>query len=420
MDGAWGFINSEGEVVIEPRFDYAFPFRNGFTVVREGDYRTGKRAFMNERGELLTDFVFDRAYHFHNGFGNGVIDGQWLFVAPDGSSPGLRRYDAITVFEEGHAGVRTDSDEGRLWGLINEAGELVLPLGYERLRYAGEGYWWVGRSYSEYALYQPGEPAPEEFPYSGYRNFTDGYAAISIPDGSDERHELINERREVVFQSSGEIYGFSEGIIVRRGAGGREYVRLDGTPVTDELFYSARPFTDGVATVSVGTSWRDQKWGILDRDGRFVTPTRYSYLYEFNEEGIARYRVDDLFGFVTREGRELTPPRWDNTGEFSDGLCPVLRDGNWGYIDTSGELVIPLQYDYAWDFGNGYAVVRYGDRETGERLYINRDGEPLTGDRFDWAYNFQAGLAHIAEGEFESGMFGYLNDDGEVVWEPTH
>ena len=36
-----------------------------------------------------------------------------------------------------------------------------------------------------------------------------------------------------------------------------------------------------------------------------------------------------------------------------------MRDGNgkWGYIDKTGEAVVPCQYDLAYDFSEGFAIV---------------------------------------------------------------
>jgi hypothetical protein len=416
----WGFIDAQGSIVIEPRFDYAFPFRNGFTVVRTGEERTGKRAFLNASGELITGFVFDRAYHFVNGFGTAVMDGKWGFIRPDGTTVGSFRYDRVLSFQDGFAGVRVDSDSGRLWGMIDAAGREVLPPAYQRLSYAGEGRWWVGRSGNEYALYRPGDPAPSEFPYAAASRLRDGRAIVSIADTPSNVYRVITTDERVVYESTARIESISGDIMIQRTDEGRRYVRLDGAPIIDRAFYSARPFSNGVAQASVGTSWSNQQWGILADDGSFLMPTRYPYLGAFDGNGIARYRIGDRFGFVTDEGRELTPPLWDNTGEFSDGRCPVLQNGLWGYVDTSGDLVIPLQYDYAWDFGRGFAVVRYGDEETGQRLYIDPQGEPLTGDGYDWAYNFAGSLAHVAEGDFHTGTFGYIDEDGNLVWEPSN
>src|SRR4051812_20525185 len=37
-------------------------------------------------------------------------------------------------------------------------------------------------------------------------------------------------------------------------------------------------------------------------------------------------------------------------------------DRKWGYIDTTGKLVIQYQFDQAWGFGDGLASVKIGER----------------------------------------------------------
>ena len=55
----------------------------------------------------------------------------------------------------------------------------------------------------------------------------------------------------------------------------------------------------------------------------------------------------------------------------SQELLPVKKDGKWGYINESGEVIIPAAFDYALDFRDGFAVARIED------LYgvINSNGQ---------------------------------------------
>ena len=52
---------------------------------------------------------------------------------------------------------------------------------------------------------------------------------------------------------------------------------------------------------------------------------------------------------------------------FSEGLCCVLKEKStggymFGYIDTTGKLVIPYQFDDADFFQSGVARVKKGDK----------------------------------------------------------
>ena len=51
-----------------------------------------------------------------------------------------------------------------------------------------------------------------------------------------------------------------------------------------------------------------------------------------------------------------------NDNMFSAGKLAVQKDGLWGYMDSSGEMVIDAQYDEAKPFCGNYAVVTLGDK----------------------------------------------------------
>lgn len=44
--GKWGFCTQSGRMVIKPKYDNAFPFRDGFAAVE----RDGKWGYINEQG----------------------------------------------------------------------------------------------------------------------------------------------------------------------------------------------------------------------------------------------------------------------------------------------------------------------------------------------------------------------------------
>lgn len=54
---------------------------------------------------------------------------------------------------------------------------------------------------------------------------------------------------------------------------------------------------------------------------------------------------------------EYIAPQYEDARQFSDGLAAVKKNGKWGYIDYDNNVVIDFQYDYAWDFNEGYAIV---------------------------------------------------------------
>ncbi|MDD4779936.1 MAG: WG repeat-containing protein [Tissierellia bacterium] len=118
-------------------------------------------------------------------------------------------------------------------------------------------------------------------------------------------------------------------------------------------------------------------------------PSDYDYIYH---SPYAIFKVDDkLYAIgVTLEGEVLTPEGYDMLGyyyEFQYGLLQVMKDGKLGFLDSSFEVAIPLEYTglaYSNNitanppcFMDEVACVSRGekliliDREGNELLYFN-------------------------------------------------
>lgn len=54
---------------------------------------------------------------------------------------------------------------------------------------------------------------------------------------------------------------------------------------------------------------------------------------------------------------EIITPTYEDARTFSEGLAAVKRGDKWGYINESGKVVIDFQYDRAYSFSEGKALV---------------------------------------------------------------
>lgn len=61
IDGKWGFVNKNGEVVIEAKFESAHSFANSFAAVG----KDGKWGFINTDGEIIIDCIFEDVKDFN-------------------------------------------------------------------------------------------------------------------------------------------------------------------------------------------------------------------------------------------------------------------------------------------------------------------------------------------------------------------
>lgn len=172
---------------------------------------------------------------------------------------------------------------------------------------------------------------------------------------------------------------------------------------------STTPFSEGMAAVGVNPA-------------RFAPPN----------PGKAMEWSPTKWGFIDSTGTMVIPANYWSVGSFSHGLAPVLvggsagdmctgpRGGSWGYINKRGELVIKPAYQGADEFSEGLAVVHVKDQGAG---YIDTTGKMVIEPRqFSVAWSFHDGVARI-RGSEELGNpgwhdFGYIDKQGKVTLFP--
>lgn len=160
----------------------------------------------------------------------------------------------------------------------------------------------------------------------------------------------------------------NEGYIVVREGGLLGYVDSDGKQITDIKYTNALAMSNGLARVAI-----EGKWGFIDNTGKEVIPLGLDGATDF-VDGYAAYKQGNLWGVLSKDNKFITEPLYSWVGNESDGLIPVCKDGKYGYIDTSGVVVIPLEYDYApMVYEDGVAVVAKGQYMS----LITKEGKKL-------------------------------------------
>jgi hypothetical protein len=87
-------------------------------------------------------------------------------------------------------------------------------------------------------------------------------------------------------------------------------------------------------------------------------------------------------------------------------LRPIQQDGKWGYIDSSGKIVIKPQFAWAEEFSEGLAAF---ENEDGKHGYIDEMGRVVIEPKFDNWTEFSEGLAAVSV-DFE---WGYIDKTGK-------
>lgn len=349
----YGLIDINGNEVIAPKYDYMETVHEGMAVIG-----------MNTDGNRYT--------------GTNGVD-KYGFVNTNGVEVVPPTYDAAYRFSDGRAAVTNKLVSGtitwgdyelpvieNLYGFIDKTGKMVIPMEYSScasFRVGTGGYNYVG--------------------------FSDGLACVS----KDGKYGAIDVNGNVVipftFQS---LHSFHEGLAYfsdynKNTAG---FVDKTGKQVFS-LDYNANTTVDFFSNGLCRVLYRNGQYpraALIDKKGNTVFSIEHGHINEFSD-GLALVAKHDndgpdaQYGYVDTSGKLVIPYMSGvvEASDFSDGMAVVkVNDGlighrqtKSGYIDKSGALVIPYQYATAYSFVNGTAVV-----ETGTVSYIHLDA--LTGD----------------------------------------
>lgn len=96
---------------------------------------------------------------------------------------------------------------------------------------------------------------------------------------------------------------------------------------------------------------------------------------------------------------------------YREGLAQARQDGLWGFANTAGEIVVPIQYDSVTDFNLGIARV-----EKNHKLgLVRQDGIELLPTRYDTLTNIGYGLYLAQEGDLWGvvSLLAYHDGSGE-------
>ena len=430
-NGKMGYINRAGEWVIAPQFDSAGDFRGNYASVAiyPADYapETDDLWDMDCDGiiDRNGDFVLPPTYSLAAGqsgsYFGGKDTGIWLVYrrgdyvwGEDEEGEEILLQCPLYGFFDIPSGCFSGLKWGNVWHWCSDS--RLIPVMDE----AGAGY--ADRSTGELVI-------PCRYFATDPGNFHEGVASVAYMD------EDWNPLDFFLIDETGAEIPLPEGIHAQYASYASEgritveneeelqgYADLRGNVVIPPQFLRASEVEDGLALVR----FREGDWGFIDREGNTVSRgyqddgywgpdyKNGALVVQTAPHAFSVYAVtgEELFSFAFPENLErfdLRPPmenglcwfyesekgegfRWGLVNlrgeivseaqwllgdfepmDFPEGLQLVMRDRKWGYIDETGQVALPLIYDWAYSFENGLAWVKIG----GRCGYIDHEGREV-------------------------------------------
>lgn len=149
------------------------------------------------------------------------------------------------------------------------------------------------------------------------------------------------------------------------------------------------------------------RWCLINKHGEELA--NYRYIDPNYSEGLLMVEEDDKYGYIDSTGKVVISLQYDNAGIFTEGLGAVYVNGHWGFIDKANKMVIMPVYDRVDSFLNGLCAVS----KDGIYSYIDAKGKKAFEGEFLYAEPFVHGSAAV---EMEEGM-ALINTAGEIISE---
>lgn len=123
---------------------------------------------------------------------------------------------------------------------------------------------------------------------------------------------------------------------------------------------------------------RKGAWGITDLGGRTVLPFDYESVRIIGS--LAVVVQDHKCGIYDLAQRRVTAPiKFETIGVFSEGLFAFRKDRKWGFIDSTGTVLIPPDYDSVYRFkgARGWGL------KASQHCLFDRNGRAIAYPDFD-------------------------------------
>jgi hypothetical protein len=238
----------------------------------------------------------------------------------------------------------------------------------------------------------------------------------------DADASMIQRRNAKPTPTGGELY-----LVMKNRKFG--YINGEGHIVIKPRYALASPFSEGLAAVMIRGEKDKTFTAYIDKTGRVVIKPVEGSGGNFSS-GVASLLSGGSYLYIDSKGRWASLASYQNAEDCTEGLCAVRMDPlgpkRWGYINTSGAVVVKGQYDWAKPFKEGIARVgiMIGEPYTkdgapahdGKEGYVDKSGRPITELKFEKAWDFSDGMAQVRV----NGKWGYIDKTGTIVISPQY
>ena len=322
------------------------------------DKETKKHGFVNASDEWVVQPIYDKTEKFRSGYAKIILNKKEGLIDESGKVIVEPQFDDIEKFEGDFAIVKNNKKHG----FINKEGKLLLEPKFDKINdFKGE-HAIVINNRKKGIVSNKGVVIVEP-----------KYDEIDLPL-TDFMYVKNNDLWGVIKSDGSEIFKpeyvkrfdfNSKGLSIaekpsKYGVGATGIVNKDGSVVV-ELNQGIIKYEPGHFFILNDKS----KWYITDDNAKPISGEFDEFKLQYDNRetkyllnGRVIAKKDGKYGFIDKTGNPVIPFNFDEIGMggFGEGLCAVKVDNKWGYIDTKGEYFHQPEFEEAGRFEKKVSV----------------------------------------------------------------
>ena len=307
----WAFIDPTGAELSIPikRWEPA-TFELGEKGFHGGVARImARRKFgcINTKGEVVHEPTYDFISAFVDGIATAKLGRDFFILSTDGNAKMLSTpMVAIKRFSEGLAQFR--SPEG-LFGLIDTKGEVIVEPIYKSMGLFFDGAAWIKETSGLVGYIDKTGTVIIQPKYEMAGNL-DPISHCARVRKNGAWSYVSRSGQEIQADNATSFGEFSEGFAYLRVDNGFGFIDKDGKWLVEPVYSQVKPFSDGMAAVQIG-----RVWGFINAKGEEVVPPTFVAIRPFKNGYAAVSTQRDKWGIIDKDGKWLLEPRY---GTFKD------------------------------------------------------------------------------------------------------
>lgn len=149
----------------------------------------------------------------------------------------------------------------------------------------------------------------------------------------------------------------------------REFLKINSYPIESVADY----YSDIMNFLMItGRNEKNRKFGFISQNGKVFKSAEFDYASDFRGN-YANIIKDSIPGLLSKNGKIKYFPEYSITYWNEDELGLAIKKDKYGFINRKGKVIVPIIYDDAFPFYNGFASVKKGEKW----FYIDKRGNEL-------------------------------------------